>query len=100
MRVNSKDLHGAAVVTERGVSVGKLSSLDLDGDTGKLVGIRVAHRGITGLLSDELRVPWNSIVEMSAERVVILDTAVPAEARAIAKGAAANSEALLKEQGS
>jgi len=101
MRINSKELHGTPVFTERGISVGKISSFILDADTGKLIEILVSHRGIiSGLLSDELIVPWNAIVEMSQERVVILDTSIPAEARTLAKQPITSPDVILKEHGS
>ncbi len=99
MRLNSKEIQGTPVFTERGLSVGKVASFDIDAETGKLAQLRVSHRGfISGLLSDELFVPWTSIMEMTAERIVISDTAIPAEARQVAKHPAASPKPLLKEQ--
>ena len=98
MKLNSKSMHGLPVFTEQGISVGKLASFDINAETGKLAGLRVSHRGIlSGLLADELIVPWNAIVEMNNERIVIQDTAIPSEARAIAKEPAADPKPLLKE---
>ena len=94
-------MHGAPVFTEQGLSVGKLASVDFEADTGKLTAIHVSHHGIiSGLLSDELVVPWSSIVEIKKDQVIILDTAIPSEARSIAKQPAANPNPLLKEQAS
>lgn len=86
-------------MTEREASIGKLASVDFDAATGRLVGIRVTSRGIlSGFLADELFVAKSAIIEMTKERVIIKDTAIPAEARSIAKQPTASPEPLLKEQ--
>lgn len=101
MKLNSRDLHGAPVFTEQGISVGKVASFEMHGESGKFAGIFVSHKGlISGLLSDEIYVPWNQIVKITKEQVVIKDLAIPAEARTIAKRPAAEPKPLLKERGS
>ena len=48
-----------------GDAVGKVASIDLDADTGRLHTLWVKTRGISGLLEDELAVSWNAIVSAS-----------------------------------
>jgi len=98
MKLNSKGVQGTPVFTENGMSVGKVASFDFSADTGKLTELKVSHGGfLSGLLSDELLVPWTSIREMSKERIIISDAAIPVEARALAQRGVAHPEALLKE---
>ncbi len=78
MILNSRRLGKAAVRTRSGARVGNLASIDLDGDTGKLVAIRVLPRGsVGGLLSNELVIAWHLIVSMTEEEVVVEDATVP-----------------------
>jgi sporulation protein YlmC with PRC-barrel domain len=98
MTINTKEMHGVPVLTEQGISVGRVASFDLEADTGRMKALRVKLPGIlTGLLSDELHVPWASIVELGKDRVIITDASIPAEARTVAKRMAANPEPLMKE---
>jgi uncharacterized protein YrrD len=84
MNVNSKRLAGTQVVTSAGQLLGKLASLDFDGDTGHLVAIRVSTGLVKGLLSDELVIAWNQIVEITSEKITVTDTAIPGGASVIA----------------
>lgn len=86
MNVNTKEMVGVAVQTKSKQTVGKVASFDLDADTGRAVVMRVKTRGLLpGLLSDELLIEWNAIVELSAERVVIADAAVKQTHEAMAR---------------
>jgi sporulation protein YlmC with PRC-barrel domain len=89
MVLNTKVLLHMPVHTRAGASVGKVSSLDMDSDTGKLVGIRVRVRGVVpGLLDDEIVVFWAQIIEITEKHVVIADAAVPVGTRWIPKNLA------------
>lgn len=98
MTINTKEMHGTPVFTESGTSIGKVASFDLFADTGRLKNLRVKLPGIlTGLLSDELLVPWDSIIELGPERVTIKDAAIPAEAKTLAERPATSPEPIMKE---
>ncbi len=82
MRVNSKRLARAMVRTVSGVQVGKLASIDLDGESGKLIAIRVAPRGVvSGLLSEELVIAWQYVVSMDEEEIIVEDASVHSSAK-------------------
>ncbi|GEM_PF-1180264 len=77
MLVNSKRLSHALVRTRSGTSVGKVSSLDLDAETGRLVTLHVRVSGVVlGLLDQETLVAWSQIVSLSETEVIVEDTAV------------------------
>lgn len=81
MVVNSKRLGKAAIRTQSGVRLGTLASVDLDGETGKLVAIRVLAKGpVMGLLSNELVIAWPDIVSMTEREIVVKDAFVPSPA--------------------
>jgi uncharacterized protein YrrD len=84
MILNSKRLAGTQVMTRAGQVLGKLVSLDVDADTGHLVAIRVSTGLVKDLLSDELVIAWNQIVEMTPEKITVSDTVIPAGASVIA----------------
>lgn len=84
MTVNSKRLAGTPVVTRAGASLGKLVSLDFDADTGHLAALHVSTGLVKGLLSDELVIGWGQVVEMTPEKIIVSDTAIPAGASVIA----------------
>lgn len=86
MTVNTREMAGAPVETRSGLSMGKVGSFDLEAETGRLVVMRVqVPRLLAGLISDELLVPWDAIIEMSPKKVVIADASVPAQARSLAQ---------------
>lgn len=85
MIVNTKHLIGLPVVTQGGVSVGKVSGFDFDTDTGRLAALRVKARGIVpGLLDQELAVAWSQVVEITKDGVLVQDGTVPLGGRALA----------------
>lgn len=78
MVLNSKALIGLPVRTKSGAAIGKVSSVDLDSDTGKLAAVRVRVSGVVPrLLNNELAVPWAHIVSIDEREVVIADAFVP-----------------------
>lgn len=94
MSINSKSLHNLPVRTRSGQPVGKVASVDIDADTGKLVALRVKTRGIVpGLLDQELSVAWGQIVEITEKEVIVEDGTVPMSNRAMASASPAVSRA-------
>lgn len=85
MVLNSKDLVGVPVRTKSGVLLGKCASLDLDADTGRLESIRVKSGGlVSGLLGDELVIPWSAVIELGPKMIVVADTALPVGSKVLA----------------
>jgi len=80
--INSKRIIGVPVKTRDGVALGKVASLDFDADTGHLGALNVSTSFVSGLLNDELTIPWNQIISMSADQVIVSDLVVPTGARA------------------
>ena len=98
MHLNTKDMMGVGVETRSGRRVGKVASFDLDQATGRLVTLQVKPHGlVAGLTSENLIIPWDAIVELSYERVVIADAVVPAGSSVIAQANTAPSPTLMKE---
>ncbi|MCC7523123.1 PRC-barrel domain-containing protein [Candidatus Uhrbacteria bacterium] len=81
MIINSKDISGIPVFTKLGIPLGKCSSLDIDADTGRLESIRIK----SGVLTEEHVVAWNSIIEMSPEKIIVADGIIPAAASVLAR---------------
>ncbi len=85
MILNSKTLIGLHVRTQAGTAVGKVTSLDVDADTGRLVTLYVKTPGIVpGLLNQELAISWGQIVEITEKEVIVKDGTVPVGGRALA----------------
>jgi len=84
MTLNSKQMHGTHVLTRSGQALGKLASVDFDGDTGHLSALHVSSGLVKGLLSDELVIAWNQVVEITEEKIIVSDTAIPEGASAVA----------------
>lgn len=86
MKLSSKVLIGLSVMTRTGVVLGKVSGFDIESDTGRIESFHVKSGGlVAGLLADELLVSWSAVVELSAERLVVADTMIPAGASVLAK---------------
>lgn len=85
MVLNTKQLTGLPVFTRSEQRVGKVTTFDINAWTGRIAVMHVKASGLVARLSDEeLLVPWDAIVEMTEERVVITDNVVQAPASAIA----------------
>jgi len=98
MNLNTKTLVGTKVITQSGMAVGKLASLELDGDTGRVTALKVRTRGmVPGLLDNELIVAWSQVVSMSEKEIVVVDNLSRANA-VLAKKDFAAPPAQLKEQ--
>ncbi len=100
MSLNSKALVGVPVRTKIGQTIGKLASLEIDPDTGRISALRVRVRGfVPGLLDDETFVGWSQVVSMDEKEIVVVDAFVPAGAT-LAKNDFVSPPAHLKEQSS
>jgi sporulation protein YlmC with PRC-barrel domain len=89
MAINSKQLMNLPVLTKSGIKVGRLASLDIDADSGKLTAIRVRIPGaVPHLMDREIIVNWPQIVSLSEKEAVIADAVVPVGSKLLAKGAA------------
>lgn len=82
MLLNTKEMAGVSVETRDGIVVGKVASFNLDASTGRLASILVHAPGIvSGLFRGELLISWDAILEITTERVLVMDAAVKATAR-------------------
>lgn len=93
MTVNSKELANAPVRTESGKGVGRVASLDVDADTGRLVAVRIRSGVVPHLLDTELLVAWSQVVSLSKDEVIVKDAAIPVGASALAKGLGSHGHA-------
>lgn len=99
MNVNSKEMGGVQVETRSGMTVGKVASFDLDGATGRLVSMRVKSRGLAAVMADELIVSWDAIVEITPEKVVVMDGWRPVGSEALAQAVpAVPAPTMMKER--
>ncbi|MEK7473591.1 MAG: hypothetical protein AAB668_02610 [Patescibacteria group bacterium] len=98
MILNSKAILGIPVETRAGQTLGKLGSLDVDSETGRVKTFHVKSGNlVAGLLGDELMIAWDQVVEWTNERLVVVDSALPAESRALARATQAASSASMME---
>lgn len=99
MLLNTRSFAGLPVETRGGVSVGRLVSADVDADTGRIATFHVKSGGlVSGLLSDELMIAWDQVVEWTDEKLMVADGAVPADSRVLAKAsrAVASSASMME----
>lgn len=86
MNIHSKELIGLPVHTRAGLAIGKVASLDVDMDTGRIAAFYVKSGNlVTGLLADELMVSWASVIELTSDALIVADNTVPAGATLLAK---------------
>lgn len=100
MRINSKQLIGLPVVTKGGINLGKVHSLDIDTENGRIAVFRVKTGNLVkGLLEDDALVDWSQVVEMTKDQLIVSDAAVPNAERVLAsarmEGASAGSIAHM-----
>jgi len=85
MLLNSRQLARVPVRTQSGTRLGKLASVDIDADTGRISAIRVIPLGaVIRLLGTELIIGWAQIVSMTTEEIVVKDGSVPYAAAQLA----------------
>jgi len=90
--VNSKQLQGIPVRTVGGQNVGKLLSLDLDTETGRMTALRVKISGfVPALLDQEALVAWSQVVSLGPEEIVVKETTVVERATWLSKKLASNT---------
>lgn len=78
MNINTRDLVGLPVQTRSGNSIGKVASLDVDTDTGRVAAFHVKSGGlVAGLLGDELLVSWDAVIELTSKALIVADATVP-----------------------
>lgn len=95
--VKMKEMIGVTVVTRMDVAVGRVSDMEIDADTGHLLGLHIKTRGKIFLsISHELRVSWIDVIEMRTDRVVIRDACVSLMQEQVATQPAP-SPSLMKE---
>ncbi len=98
MTLNTKAILGIPVETRSGQSLGRLGSLDVDSETGRVKTFHVKSGNlVAGLLGDELMIAWDQVVEWTSERLVVVDSALPVGSRALARAAQAASSASMME---
>ena len=102
MVINAKDIHGLPVRTRAGTSVGKVGSVDIETNTGRIAVLGVKTGGfVTSLLGQELDIVWSQIVSLDQKEVVVEDAVVPAKdvARARAGNAVPSGVHLSEAEG-
>ncbi|MCR4256085.1 MAG: PRC-barrel domain-containing protein [Candidatus Uhrbacteria bacterium] len=98
MILNSKAILGIPVETRAGQTLGRLGSLDVDAETGRIKTFHVKSGNlVSGLLGDELMVAWEQAVELTDERLVVADTALPVGSRALAQATQTAPSASMME---
>lgn len=95
-----KQLSGVSVQTASGTSIGAVSDVGIDTDTGRVQKVSVRSGGLVkGLMGDELMVDWSQIIEIR-EDVVVVDDALAKEAnKSLARSMAPTAVAMMSEQG-
>jgi sporulation protein YlmC with PRC-barrel domain len=98
MILNSKAILGIPVETRSGHTLGRLGSLDVDSETGRVKTFHVKSGNlVAGLLGDELMIAWDQVVEWTSERLVVVDSALPVGSRALARAAQTSPSASMME---
>jgi sporulation protein YlmC with PRC-barrel domain len=102
MRINSRRLLGLSVVTKSRQELGKVRSIDIDTESGRLTTIRVNPRGLVkGLLEEELLVDWSQVISIDEDGLIVDDASVPEGAEVLATratgGASVPSGAIFME---
>jgi sporulation protein YlmC with PRC-barrel domain len=86
MNIHSKELIGLPAHTRSGLVIGKVASLDIDMETGRIANFYVKSGNlVTGLLADELMISWASVIELTSEALIVADNTVPVGATLLAK---------------
>ena len=71
--LNSKRFAGLPVRTKAGIPMGKLLSVEIDTDTGRIQNLIVRLKGIT---MEQAVIGWAQIVSMSEAEIVVVDAFV------------------------
>ena len=75
MLFNTKKIIGVPVFTRGGDHLGKVLSFDVDVEKGQISTLHVRPSGLVkGLVSDDLIIGWDAIVEITDTRVIVVDS--------------------------
>jgi len=72
------ELRGKPVITQRGIKLGKLRDVAIDGDSGRVVHFVVRQGRL--LASPDLLISPDEIVEITASAIITKDTLIPVSA--------------------
>lgn len=72
------ELRGNPVITQRGIKLGKLRDVAIDGDSGRVVHFVVRQGRL--LASPDLLISPDEIVEITASAIITKDTLIPVSA--------------------
>ncbi len=78
--------------------MGKVTSIEIDSATGRITSFYVSSSHvIPRLLESELIISWHQVIDWNKDKIIVADTAVPAEAKNIALATTKKAGAHLKE---
>jgi sporulation protein YlmC with PRC-barrel domain len=102
MRLRDREIRGLPVFTRGGQRVGKVAAIEIDADSHAVSRYVVTRsRGLAAILPAELLVDPTQVVELDDEKMVVNESAVPAEAKAkamrVREAAHAASAAMRSE---
>lgn len=100
MQIELKAYLGTAVFTKSGQAIGKLADVQLDSETGRLSSLIVKAKGLVqGLLEEHLIIPWNAVIEMTQEKIVVTDVSVKEPASSLAVSTTSSAAPGLMKEG-
>ena len=71
MRIQNNDLVNLPVYTKSGEHLGKVSSFEIDADSGKIENFYVKTGLIEGLWHEQLVIHHSQVIEITAEKMVV-----------------------------
>lgn len=78
--------------------MGKVASIEIDPATGRITSFHVSSSHvIPRLLESELIISWHQVIDWNKDKLIVADTAVPADAKNIAMAPTKKAGAHLKE---
>ena len=75
MKISNNDLINLPVYTQSGEHLGKVSSFEINSDTGKIENFHIKTGLIEGLWHEQLVVSHSQVVEITGEKMVVEDGA-------------------------
>ena len=85
MRIPSSDIIGLPVITQQGVHLGHVVSLDIEIETHTITHYHVRTGIIRGLWHQELLIAASQVVSISPEKMVVEDNAASGLRRGVRK---------------
>lgn len=73
MKLTNQELINLPVITESGLSLGKISGFEMDGETGKIITFFVKTGLIKDLLSHQLAVDFSQVISVDKEKMIVSD---------------------------